>query len=482
MTDLKTLLFGTENRIGRRLIVLIIAFSSLITLALSAVQLAVEYRDLRNGMERELDGVGIHLPSIAGSVWDFDERQVRLALEALAQLPNVDRVSVTTSDVGTHWVAGKSLSRNIETRIYPLKHLTGGREREIGKLEVVASLDGIYRQIAARALTIVASNGLKTFLVAIFMYYLFRRLVTGRIEQLADRMRRLIPALRLPGGAADSPPAPVPAHLDELATVDWVLETRSRDLGIAVAALQHLNEDLERRVKERTLALTAANEELEAFGYSLSHDLRTPLRAMAAFSTILQEDYADRLDEDGRRHLARIVAAAARMDILIGDTLSLFKVSASRFQRQTLDLARIAGDIAEELARSDPARVVEWKIDKGIAAEGDPGLVRTALENLIGNAWKYTGKRQVAQISIGTSHDPDGNAAYFIADNGTGFDMSLADRLFTPFHRLHRQDEFPGSGIGLATVQKIIHRHGGRIWAESAPEQGARFFFTLSPG
>jgi PAS domain S-box-containing protein len=243
--------------------------------------------------------------------------------------------------------------------------------------------------------------------------------------------------------------------------------------------IHRLNLGLEQRVRERTAELEQANEEMEAFSYSLSHDLRAPLRSIAGFSHALQEDCGDRLDESGRDFLSRILGASQRMDSLIDDMLGLFRVSASPAGRARVDLGHMAQDIIGRLIKTEPRRVVDCRIARPLETEGDPGLLHAALENLLGNAWKYTSKRETALIEFGAGRDETGRTVYFVRDNGAGFDMKYADRLFAPFQRLHRADDFPGSGVGLATVQKIIRRHGGRIWAESTPGQGATFFFTL---
>lgn len=243
--------------------------------------------------------------------------------------------------------------------------------------------------------------------------------------------------------------------------------------------IQRLNLDLEQRVEERTAELAEANKELEAFSYSLSHDLRAPLRSIAGFSHALKEDYGDRLDEKGHDQLSRVIGASKRMDGLIDGMLALFRVSSAPAEMQRIDLGQMAQEILDHLARAEPRRRVNCRIAQALEAMGDPVLLRAAIENLLGNAWKYSSKRDAALIEFGSDQDAEGRTVYFVRDNGAGFNMKYADKLFVPFQRLHRADDFPGSGIGLATVQKIIRRHEGRLWAESAPGQGATFRFTL---
>jgi light-regulated signal transduction histidine kinase (bacteriophytochrome) len=244
-------------------------------------------------------------------------------------------------------------------------------------------------------------------------------------------------------------------------------------------ALQRSNEDLEERVAARTAALAQSNRELEAFSYSASHDLRAPLRSIAGFAEIVHEDYGHLLDAEGRSHLDRIRRAAIRMGQLIDDLLQLARVSQAEVNKVPVILSELARDVFAEVASATPGRSVKVGIEEGLAAEGDPVLLRVALQNLLENAWKYSGQRADAEIAFGALALPDGQLAYFVRDNGSGFDMAQAGRLFQPFVRLHGGEEYPGTGIGLATVARVIERHGGRIWAEAEKDKGATFFFTL---
>jgi light-regulated signal transduction histidine kinase (bacteriophytochrome) len=242
--------------------------------------------------------------------------------------------------------------------------------------------------------------------------------------------------------------------------------------------LRKLTEELEQRVIARTAQLDAANKELESFSYSVSHDLRAPLRSIDGFSQALLEDYPDKLDETGKGYLNRVRGASQRMAQLIDDLLEMSRLTRKEMKRESVDLTAMAQKIAAELKESQPERKVEFIIQEGLAANGDARLLDAVLENLLDNAWKFTGKHPQARIEFGTTQH-EGKPAFYVRDDGVGFDMTYADKLFASFQRLHAPTEFSGTGVGLATVQRIIHRHGGRVWAEAEVEKGATFYFTL---
>jgi signal transduction histidine kinase len=256
------------------------------------------------------------------------------------------------------------------------------------------------------------------------------------------------------------------------------IQRQVADLERARKVQHELNEELEERVRRRTAELQASNKELEAFNYSVSHDLRAPLRAIDGFSQALIEDYSDLLDDGGREDLRRVKAAANRMGELIDSLLGLSRLTRVEMDVRDVDLSRVASDVAAELRRHDPDRDVEVSVQPGMVEKADPTLVRSVLENLLGNAWKFTAGASAARIEFGAA-TADDETVYFVKDNGAGFDMAYADKLFGAFQRLHDQSEFPGTGVGLATVARVVHRHGGRVWADGRPGEGATFYFTL---
>ncbi|WP_052263289.1 sensor histidine kinase [Geobacter pickeringii] len=259
----------------------------------------------------------------------------------------------------------------------------------------------------------------------------------------------------------------------ELALVNQSLTLEIQQRKQAQEEISWLAADLELQ-KE---ALEAANHELESFSSSVSHDLRAPLRHAKGFSQAFLEDFGETVPPEGVVQLERVVASCARMESLIDDLLKLARVTRAGIHCRSVNLSDLAREVAEELRQNRQGRHVEFVVSREAQVFGDEHLLRIALENLVGNAWKYTGKRDGAVVEFGVRDGEE--RVFFVRDNGVGFDMAHADRLFNPFQRLHNQADFDGTGIGLATVQRIVHRHGGRIWAESAPDAGATFFFTL---
>ena len=267
--------------------------------------------------------------------------------------------------------------------------------------------------------------------------------------------------------------------IDVWLTATKIVDDRGRTIGVAtterdITERKKAEEDL----KRINLELESSNKELESFAYTISHDLRAPLRSLDGFSSAIMEDYADKLDDRGREYLQNIQSSSRLMATLIDDLLNLSRIIRAELDLQEVSLSEIAEEAVAELRRSGPGRQVEFKITPGLEVYGDKRLLKVALNNLLDNAFKFTGKTPDAVIEFGVT-DREGRKAYFVRDNGVGFNMEYANKLFKPFQRLHSTEEFPGNGIGLVSVQRIITRHGGRVWAEAELGKGATFYFTL---
>jgi light-regulated signal transduction histidine kinase (bacteriophytochrome) len=256
------------------------------------------------------------------------------------------------------------------------------------------------------------------------------------------------------------------------------LKEKNSELEKAQAELTRINQELEQRVRDRTAQLEAANAELEAFNHSVSHDLRTPLTEVYAYAQLVLERQSNRATAEITDFLQKILTAARRMESLIKELMKLSKVKQGELRRRPFQLGTAAQSIAERLQAGEPQRSAEFHIPPTLVVEADMELLSIALENLLSNAWKFTGKRPRAKIELGEIRQ-GGQTVYFVRDNGVGFEMDYAQRLFHPFERLHNKTDYPGTGIGLTIVQRIITRHQGRIWAEAKVNEGATFYFTL---
>jgi signal transduction histidine kinase len=345
--------------------------------------------------------------------------------------------------------------------------------KTIGAVVIISDLDEIAATMA-RDVLIFASVLLVSLLISLAISTRLQRAIAQPILELAETARKVTQekdySVRATGASGD-----------EIGTLVVAFNEMLEEIRQQETELRSARDRLEQRVAERTAQLESANKELEAFSYSVSHDLRAPLRSIEGFSNALMEDCSDSLNEAGKDSLQRIVGSTVRMGQLIDGLLNLSRVARTEMRGRSVDLSSLAREIVADLREGENGRQVECVIAEGAVAEGDPALLRAVLQNLIGNAWKFTQKRALARVEFGFD-EKSGEMKYFVQDNGAGFDMSYADKLFGAFQRLHGQSEFPGIGIGLATVQRIVNRHGGRVWAIAAPDEGATVYFTLGRG
>jgi len=589
--------------IARRLIISVILFSTLITLISSSLQLYNDYKNDVGEINRHLQEINdVHLASISRAVWVADYRNVDNLIEGLLQLPSIEYLEVFEESKMIASVGIKQ-SKNFIEREYPLEYLYNNQPRLIGHLLVQASLVAIYRSLMNKAIVIIVSNAIKTFLVTGLLLYLIYYLVTRHLQKLAlyasrlnltnlneslqldrksnhkrdeldvvvdainlmrsnlqesievlresaQRYRTLIetttaipweyslesnrftyvgpqavgllgfpqeyweqPNFREKHIHPDDRHDAIAAFNDIIHnTKEGEIEYRFADVdGRYVDIREHIKvivvggeeksvsgfmfditkknseqkelteyrNNLENLVKQRTQELEMINKELEAFCYSVSHDLRAPLRAIFGFSQALQEDFSNKLNDIGVNYLERVQKASLRMGFIIDDLLRLSRITRAQLQIESVDLAQIAKTALAQLEliyEGEPPRLI---IDESIPARGDRGLLSVVLENLISNSWKYANPEVAPQITIGCKQIDQENV-YYVTDNGLGFDMRYYEKLFAAFQRLHNNEKLEGSGIGLATVQRIIQRHGGRIWAESTLNAGSTFYFTLN--
>jgi len=474
-------MFGSV--IARRLIIYVVLFSSLITLIATAFQMYLEYNKELSYIEYKLQQVEtIHLNSLSETLWASDAEGLHTHVEGILLTRDMQFLEIRDQD--RVWVAvGEPRTRNVISRQFPITHSLRGHDINIGTLTVVASLEGVYQRLMNKIWITLSTNAIGIFLVAGFIFIVFHTLVTRHLVRIADFTHRLdAETLDTPLELDDKGRHKrKPDELDLVVNAISQMQNNIREsfdaLKEAERKLENHREHLEELVAERTSELARINQELETFSYSVSHDLRAPLRSIDGFSFSLIEDYADVLDDTGLDHLQRVRAASQHMAELIDDLLQLSRVTRSDFKKQAVSLTELAEETVLQLRESDPDRSIRIDIDTGIDTQGDQHLLGILLDNLIGNAWKYTGKMESPCIHFGVK-EMDGETVYFVEDNGAGFNMKYADKLFGAFQRLHGS-EFEGTGIGLATAARIVARHSGRIWAQSELTQGATFMFTL---
>jgi signal transduction histidine kinase len=490
-----------SKSIAKTLLLWIVFFSSLITITLSAVQLFIDYQLEVDAINKRLDEIESSYKGIVeASLWNVDVEQLEIQMDAIKRLPDIESVIVQELGGSNGAITlKKGVLKSVEQqRKYMLARVDGDEEIHIGDLYVEVSINAIYQRLFNKALTIMLVQGIKTFFVSFFILYVFYRLVTRHIIHIERFLRNIsmhesfssLELSRKPNIKSDELDHLVTAYnsmimdlrrsYDDIRTVNKQLKKDIVARKQAQAEVKLLNDELENRVLLRTAELEAANKELNSFCYSVSHDLRAPLRRVEGFRRTFSEEFSSRLDPQSMHYLSRMEACTSEMNAMIDSFLVLSKSTSAELNIEDVNLSEVANRVIHQLVESDGSRNVAVTIQKNIVIPCDARLVELLLTNLLDNAWKYSSKNSEAAISF-YRRKKKGEYIYIVEDNGAGFNMEFADNLFSPFTRLHKLSDFQGVGIGLATVKRVVARHGGRVWAESAVGEGAKFHFTLSP-
>ena len=495
-----------SRRIGLRLAILIVAFSSVVTLLITALQLYSDYHQQLDDMERQLEETQVLLPSFAASVWTFNEKQIRLGLRALVNLPNMESATITLVSGDGRWTEANTHSFSVITRTYPLFYNGRGTDQQLGSLTVSVSLESVYRRLLSRAVSMLVSNGIKTFLVAAFMLFIFRRLVTARLEALESRIDSLIPQLNLLSGTAitQNPQWERQRGGDEIDRLENGFQHMTAQLTQAVTQLQTAEDDLRKsnaaldlRVKQRTAELEAANlsltqatkvaetaaeterqirQEQQNFLAMVSHEFRLPLSIIGASTQLL--DLVVKPDHISQEELAKIHRAIGRMSSLIDVCLADERFEAGNMspRLENVEIGALVADLGKEMAPHSPERIVITLPTTPVTIKADQSLLRIALSNLIDNGLKFSPTSRPVEIQVGSQGS---EAVIRVIDRGMGIGAEDQSRIFEKYFRAASVKGMHGTGLGLHIVRRIIDLHGGAIHMASQPGTGTTFSVHL---